>query len=137
MQGEVFLPLIGGAIIGVASSLMLLLNGKITGISGIYTGVLNKAKDIKDKALFVFGLIAGGLALNLTGYNAFEKIESPISLIIAAGLLVGFGTRLGSGCTSGHGICGLSRQSPRSLANVMTFIVSGIITVLLLNYFTN
>ena len=137
MQGEVFLPLIGGAIIEIASSLMLLLNGKITGISGIYTGVLNKAIDIKDKALFVLGLIAGGLALNLIGYDAFERIESPILQIVVAGLLVGFGTRLGSGCTSGNGICGLSRQSPRSLANVMAFIGSGIITVLLLYYFTN
>ena len=135
MQGEIIAPLIGGGIIGLSASLMLLVNGRITGISGIFTGVLRHDLDFKMKLLFTIGLVIGGLIMGASELEVFETINTPTPLVVVAGLLVGFGTRLGSGCTSGHGICGLSRQSPRSLANVISFMAVGILVVFLLNMF--
>lgn len=135
MQGEVLMPLLGGAIIGLSATVMLLFNGRITGISGIYIGLFRKNADTIWKFMFVLGLVVGGFLMGMSQLDVFETITTPVPLVVLAGLLVGFGTRLGSGCTSGHGICGLSRQSPRSLANVMSFMISGIIVVFLLNFF--
>jgi uncharacterized membrane protein YedE/YeeE len=131
---DAVLPLAGGAIIGAASALYLATHGRIAGISGIVSGVLERANDWRDRASFLAGLVAGG-ALALALPRAFEEPGAPLWLVIVAGLLVGFGTRLGNGCTSGHGVCGTSRLSPRSLVATMTFIATGAITVAAARYF--
>lgn len=131
IPGDWIRALEGGALIGIAASLMLAFNGRVTGISGIVGGLLSPtAGDVLWRALFVAGLLAGGaLAFGATP-AAFSTGGRPIATVLAAGLLVGFGTRVGNGCTSGHGVCGISRLSPRSLAATMTFIAAGAITVL-------
>jgi uncharacterized membrane protein YedE/YeeE len=127
--------LFGGMLIGLSASAMLLLDGKIAGISGIFTGVLKPVKgDALWRVYFLAGLLAGGLLLRIFLPSAFDfGIIRPFPLLVIAGLLVGFGTRLGSGCTSGHGVCGVSRLSPRSLVATVTFIVTGALTVCLFN----
>lgn len=133
-MSEAFAPipaLIGGILIGLATSVLLLFNGRIAGISGIVSGLLTPTKgEIAWRALFVGGLLLGGVVLLVVYPQALaaEAVRSP-GVIAVAGLLVGFGTRLGSGCTSGHGVCGLSRLSVRSLVATVTFIVAGMVTV--------
>lgn len=131
-----FASLLGGVLIGLGASAMLLLNGKIAGISGILAGVLKPVKgDTLWRVCFLAGLLAGGLLLLEWLPGAFDfGIIRPFPLLAIAGLLVGFGTRLGSGCTSGHGICGVSRLSPRSLVATATFIFTGALVVYLLNH---
>lgn len=125
-----FTPLlstIGGALIGLSASAMLLVEGRVAGISGIVGGLFApKAGDIGWRLAFVAGLMLAGLGAALVAPQlmAVEVVRAPWMLIVA-GLLVGVGTRIGNGCTSGHGVCGLSRQSPRSLASVVTFMVVG------------
>ncbi len=119
--------LLGGAIIGVAASILLLFHGRIAGISGIFGGLLvPNAPDARWRALFVGGLLTGGVVLSQL---APSSIAAPsgrgLILIAIAGVLVGVGVRMGSGCTSGHGICGLSRRSPRSLVATLTFMLTG------------
>lgn len=123
--------LIGGSIIGVSVSLMLLLNGRVTGISGIINGILTPAKgDTAWRVLFVLGLLAGGLVVSAFNPDTFSgQLPTDSWTVIVAGLLVGFGTILGSGCTSGHGVCGISRMSPRSLVATITFIAAGVAAV--------
>lgn len=128
--------LIGGALIGIAASLLLLLNGRIAGISGILGGIFGAigGADRFRRFAFVIGLICGAAIYSLAaGGHAVQLPASNLTLVIA-GLLVGFGTRLGSGCTSGHGVCGLARRSPRSLAATATFMLFGIITVFLIRH---
>lgn len=123
--------LIGGALIGLAAALLLLLNGRVAGVSGILGDVLGRADDGRAWRLaFIAGLVAGPLvyALATGGIPSVEITSSPV-LLIAGGLLVGFGTRLGSGCTSGHGVCGIARLSPRSLVATLVFMASGMATV--------
>jgi uncharacterized membrane protein YedE/YeeE len=131
-----FAALIGGILIGLSASAMLLLEGKITGISGICAGVLNPTKgEIAWRASFLGGLLAGGILLRIFLPSAFDfGIIRPYGMLIVAGLLVGFGTRLGNGCTSGHGICGISRLSARSMVATATFIASGALVVYLVNH---
>jgi len=131
---EHFTPLastIGGVLIGLSATLLLLFNGRIAGISGIFTGALyRKPGDWGWRVAFVAGLVLGGLALSLIVPSLFAvTYDRTLPMVIVAGLLVGFGVRLGSGCTSGHGVCGLSRLSPRSLVATLTFIGTGAITV--------
>jgi uncharacterized membrane protein YedE/YeeE len=128
--------LLGGVLIGLSASAMLLLDGKIAGISGILAGVLRPVKgDTLWRVCFLAGLLAGGLLLRTLCPSAFDfGIIRPVPLLAIAGLLVGFGTRLGSGCTSGHGVCGVSRLSPRSLVATGTFIVTGAFAVYLVNH---
>jgi uncharacterized membrane protein YedE/YeeE len=128
--------LIGGILIGLSASAMLLLEGKIAGISGIFAGVLAPAKgETEWKAAFVGGLFAGGVLLRIFLPSAFDfGIVRPYGMLMLAGVLVGFGTRLGNGCTSGHGICGISRLSARSMVATITFIASGMLTVYLVNH---
>jgi uncharacterized membrane protein YedE/YeeE len=115
--------LLGGALIGVAASLLLLLNGRIAGVSGILGGLLrSELPEWRWRALFVAGLLVVGLAANAASPGAIGAITTPLPVLAIAGLLVGFGTSLGSGCTSGHGVCGISRGSPRSIAATMTFV---------------
>ena len=125
---------LGGAIIGVASVLLLWLNGRIAGISGITNGVFSQSGGERSWRLaFVAGLMLGGLLYtNLTGTPLITREGFPMSLIIAAGLLVGFGTSLGSGCTSGHGVCGISRLSVRSLVATCVFVAVGMLTATVL-----
>jgi uncharacterized membrane protein YedE/YeeE len=125
--------LLGGVIIGGAVSLMLLLNGRVTGISGIINGTLTPVKgDTGWRVLFVLGLVLGGFALRLIEPEVFSgQLATGIGSTIVAGLLVGFGTVMGSGCTSGHGVCGISRMSPRSLVATIAFIVAGMLSVVL------
>lgn len=131
MQQDWINALVGGSIIGVSVSLMLLLNGRVTGISGIINGILTPAKgDTAWRVLFVLGLLAGGLTVSSFNPDTFSgQLPTESWTVIVAGLLVGFGTILGSGCTSGHGVCGISRMSPRSLVATMTFISAGVAAV--------
>jgi uncharacterized membrane protein YedE/YeeE len=130
--------LAGGILIGLSAAAMLLLDGKIAGISGILDGVLKPVTgDTLWRICFLSGLLAGGLLLRIFQPSAFDfGLVRPLPLLIVAGLLVGFGTRLGSGCTSGHGVCGVSRLAPRSLVATATFIFTGALTVYLLNQLT-
>lgn len=124
--------LIGGSIIGVAVSLMLIFNGRVTGISGIVSGVLRPVKgDTLWRTLFLSGLLIGGFILKIVRPESFESLSMNMSLAdyAIAGFLVGFGTLLGNGCTSGHGVCGNSRLSIRSMVATMTFILFGVISV--------
>lgn len=125
----------GGILIGLSASAMLLFNGKIAGISGILAGLLNPTKnDTAWRAAFVAGLLAGGLLLALFSPQTFTiGITRSTGAFALAGLLVGFGTRLGNGCTSGHGVCGISRFSPRSFVATVTFIISGAAAVYVIN----
>jgi uncharacterized membrane protein YedE/YeeE len=127
------LALLGGILIGLASTALLGLNRRIAGISGIFGGMiaLEPTPDRWWRTGFVAGLVLGGVLLAgvwSARFGVSPAAASPLTLIVA-GLLVGFGTRMGSGCTSGHGVCGLSRTSPRSLAATMTFIGVGVVTV--------
>ena len=125
--------ILGGMIIGVAVSVMLLFNGRVTGISGILGGLLNRETSDKNwRILFLAGLLTGVIILIFIQPEAFTLISRATSIdYILAGLLVGFGTLLGNGCTSGHGVCGISRMSVRSIMATVTFITFGVIGVLL------
>lgn len=128
--------LLGGAIIGLSASLILLYNGKIAGISGIFGGLLKPVKgDTAWRAAFIGGLLAAGLGFALF-YPAVFSTRAPgsVGLVALAGLLVGFGTRVGNGCTSGHGVCGIARRSPRSLVATVTFIGVGMITTYIVRH---
>lgn len=131
MQQDWINALIGGAIIGVSVSLMLLWNGRVTGISGIINGAISPVKgDTGWRVLFIVGLFLGGLTMKALNPNAFSgALPTEMWTKVVAGLLVGFGTLLGSGCTSGHGICGISRLSPRSLVATMVFVGAGVMAV--------
>jgi uncharacterized membrane protein YedE/YeeE len=132
----VLLPLIGGVLIGLAAGAFMLLTGRIAGISGLFAGAIQPGEAGLSRS-FVAGLIGGGALLLLLSPGLFPaELETPLAWVIAAGFLVGFGTRLGSGCTSGHGVCGLGRLSPRSLAATMTFMGTGVLSVLLLRHIT-
>lgn len=128
---QAFTPisLVGGIIIGVATVILLLGMGRVAGISGIAASLLKPKRVEGWQALFVLGLIVSPLLYQLAAPLPAVQVTSSLPLLIGAGLLVGFGTRLGSGCTSGHGICGNARLSPRSMAATVTFIGFGIATV--------
>ena len=128
--------LIGGLLIGLATTLMLLLNGRIAGISGIVGGLLTrKGSEVGWRAMFVAGLLLGAFVYMLaTGGALPVRIEASQPIVVVAGLLVGFGTRLGSGCTSGHGVSGLARFSKRSIVATSVFMGAGIVTVFLTHH---
>ena len=122
--------LAGGVLIGAAAAMLVLLNGRIAGVSGIIGGVLRPSGgDMAWRLAFIAGLLAAPAVYRLLGPLSPPTIEAGYPVLVLAGLLVGAGTRYGSGCTSGHGVCGLSRLSPRSLAATLTFMVAGIATV--------
>ena len=122
---------IGGALIGLSAVLLMLSTGRIAGISGIFSGLLNlRGEDKGWRIAFLAGLILAPVIAGLVGYGmATPALPANWIVIIGAGLLVGFGTRLGGGCTSGHGICGVARLSPRSVAATAIFMVTAIVTV--------
>ncbi len=123
-----FSALAGGALIGLAAAMMLLFNGRIAGISGILGGVFTpRHGDVGWRVAFLGGLLSGGLLLALAWPSALAgTLDRSVAALAVAGLLVGFGTRMGSGCTSGHGVCGLSRFSPRSAVATVTFMAAGV-----------
>lgn len=131
MNPEWIKALAGGILIGLAVSLMLLWNGRVTGISGILFGLLNPTKgEIGWRTSFIFGLIGAGLFMNFIYPETFAgALLTSDYTVIAAGLLVGFGTTLGSGCTSGHGVCGISRLSIRSILATCLFVGAGVVSV--------
>jgi len=128
---QVFTPisLVGGLILGVATVILLLGIGRIAGISGITSSLLKPKRVEMWQVLFIAGLVLSPLLYSVFRPLPDIEVTTSLPLLIAAGLLVGFGTRLGSGCTSGHGICGNARLSPRSMVATATFMAFGIITV--------
>lgn len=123
--------LIGGLLIGASAALFLVLNGRIAGISGILGGLLQPSRaDVGWRSAFLAGLLTAPLIYTAVG-GSFPpvRLDAPIGLLILAGLLVGFGTRLGAGCTSGHGVCGIGRGSPRSIVATLVFMTTAILTV--------
>lgn len=131
---ESFTPVsgfVGGLMIGAAASLLVLLNGRVAGISGILGGALGPvSKDSAWRIAFLAGIVIGPMIVALLGGHVPEiALQAPLPVLVVAGLLVGFGTRLGNGCTSGHGVCGIARGSPRSLAATATFFAVAVLTV--------
>ena len=128
----------GGLVLGLAAAMFILLNGRILGISGILGGLLlPRLGDIGWRISFLLGMAAAPTVfawLTPANFLAAPRIEAGYVLIVAAGLLVGLGTRYGSGCTSGHGVCGLSRLSPRSLAATLTFMGAGFAIVFVVRH---
>lgn len=122
--------LAGGALIGVASAIFVLFNGRIAGITGIVGGLFKpKRRDIGWRLAFIAGLMAAPLAWLLFAPLPAIEIDANSTLLAAAGLIVGIGTRYASGCTSGHGVCGISRLSPRSIIATLAFMATGVLTV--------
>ena len=123
--------LLGGALIGLSASLVLLGFGRVAGISGIYGGLLDpQQRDQTFRGWFVAGLLLAGLFVRIVAPGAFETVmPTGLGTVALAGVLVGFGTRLGNGCTSGHGVCGISRLSPRSLVATVSFMAAGMFVV--------
>jgi uncharacterized protein len=127
--------LLGGALIGLSASMLLLLNGQVAGISGIVGGLLRpKPGDAAWRLMFLSGLLFGGALLSFVRPAVFGPSIAPLSLTVVAGLLVGLGTRIGGGCTSGHGVCGLARLSGRSLAATLTFIATGALATFIVRH---
>lgn len=128
--------LIGGILIGISSSLLLWLNGRIAGISGIVTGAVTRPnEDSAWRWLFLLGMLAGAAVefWLVPGNRAFH-VGMPWPVFLLAGVLVGFGTNMSGGCTSGHGVCGLGRLSPRSLVAVLTFMATGVLMVFIVRH---
>ncbi len=135
---NVFTPwsaLIGGVFIGISAAMFVLLNGRIAGISGVLGGLLRPVRgDVAWRAAFVAGLVAAPLVYALFATVPAARIDADTGALVLAGLLVGIGTRYGSGCTSGHGVCGLSRLSPRSLVATGAFMAAGFVTVYVIRH---
>jgi hypothetical protein len=123
--------LVGGLLIGASATALLALNGRIAGVSGVLANaIVPEEGDRSWRALFLAGLVLGGLAFAAVQPSAFEAAPGgSLVPVVAAGLLVGFGTRLGGGCTSGHGVCGIARLSPRSIVATLVFMAAGAATV--------
>ena len=136
--GSIPAALIGGTMIGLAAALMLAVNGRILGVSGIAAGLLAAATSGGERMLraaFLIGMLAGGLAIGRFLPQALPGALTSDHLVLGlAGLAVGFGTRLGGGCTSGHGVCGMARLSPRSLVATGVFMLLGIVTVFVIRH---
>lgn len=125
----------GGLLIGLASAMFLLFNGRIAGISGVLGGLLRPATgDVGWRIAFLLGLVVAPFAFAQVGELPDVQIDASAALLVIAGLLVGLGTRYGSGCTSGHGVCGLSRRSPRSLVATAAFMFAGFVTVYVMRH---
>lgn len=128
--------LIGGIIIGFAATLLLWFNGRIAGISGIFNGLVTNKKnhDTFWRLLFILGMIAGGFVHQNLVEKSYQPLDAQPWVLILGGLLVGFGTSMGSGCASGHGVCGLGRLSVRSLVAVVIFLSVGILTTFVVRH---
>lgn len=127
--------LAGGALIGISASLFILLNGRIAGITGIIGGLFRPVMhDAGWRVAFTLGLIIAPVIWLLFGQLPEIKIDADYGLLIIAGLIVGYGARFGSGCTSGHGVCGISRLSPRSIIATLAFMGTGFLTVFIVRH---
>ena len=127
--------LLGGVLIGIAAAMFALLNGRIAGVSGVLGGLLKAARhDVAWRVAFVAGLVAAPAAYTLFAVLPLPVIDAGSGTVALAGVLVGIGTRYGAGCTSGHGICGLSRLSPRSLVATLAFMSAGFATVFVVRH---
>jgi uncharacterized protein len=127
--------LAGGILLGLASALFILLNGRVLGISGILGGLVRpRSGDLGWRIAFVAGLLLAPTLWRLFAETPVPRIDASLAVLVVAGLLVGWGTRYGSGCTSGHGVCGLARLSRRSLAATLTFMATGFATVFLVRH---
>jgi uncharacterized protein len=127
--------LAGGLLIGIAAAMLLLLNGRVAGISGILGGLLSPRRgETAWRVAFLAGLFAAPLLMLLFGPAVDRRIDADFAVLAAAGLAVGIGTSYGSGCTSGHGVCGISRLSPRSLAATAAFMLAGMATVFVVRH---
>jgi uncharacterized membrane protein YedE/YeeE len=127
--------LVGGALVGLAASLLLWVSGRVAGISGMVGGLLNPTRgDTAWRAFFLLGLLVSGAIALVVAPAAIGSSPRGLATLALAGLLVGIGTRIGNGCTSGHGVCGLSRMSIRSLVATVTFVATGVVTVTLLRW---
>lgn len=125
----------GGVLLGLASALFILLNGRVLGVSGILGGLVRpRPGNTGWRIAFVAGLLVAPTLWRLFAQPVVPRIEASEAVLVIAGLLVGWGTRYGSGCTSGHGVCGLSRLSPRSLAATLAFMAAGFATVYLVRH---
>ena len=135
---NVFTPwsaLIGGMLIGLAAAMFALLNGRVAGISGVLGGLFKPTRgDIGWRVAFIGGLVGASLVYRLFAALPAVQIDASYVALVGAGLLVGLGTRYGSGCTSGHGVCGLSRLSPRSLVATLAFMGAGFVTVFVVRH---
>jgi uncharacterized protein len=130
--------LIGGMLIGLAAAMFALLNGRIAGISGVIGGLFKPMRgDVGWRVAFLGGMVGAPLVYGLFSVLPAVQIDASYGALVAAGLLVGVGTRYGSGCTSGHGVCGLSRLSPRSLVATATFMGAGFVMVFVLRHLFN
>jgi uncharacterized protein len=129
--------LAGGVLIGIAAAMLVLLNGRIAGISGIVGGLLSPRRgEITWRLAFVGGMLAAPLLWRFFAATPAPRIDAGLGVLVAAGLLVGIGTRYGGGCTSGHGICGISRLSPRSIVATCAFVAAGFVTVYVARHFS-
>jgi uncharacterized protein len=127
--------LVGGLLIGLASALLWILNGRVAGITGIVGELFRRVPgEARWRLAFIGGLVGGGALVHAIHPASFDLPRGGTGLLIAAGLLVGFGTRLANGCTSGHGLCGVSRLSPRSLAATCVFMIVGMATVFAMHH---
>jgi len=122
---------VGGSLIGFAAFLFFAFNGRIAGVSSIASGSIINKENRFDNILFLLGLIVGPIIYSFSGNEIVSVLTNSIPLLVIGGLLVGVGTKIGSGCTSGHGVCGISRFSLRSIIATITFIITGVITVLI------
>jgi uncharacterized membrane protein YedE/YeeE len=127
--------LAGGVLIGIAVALFALVNGRVAGISGILGSLLSPVKgDVAWRVAFVAGLVGAPLAYGLFAALPKAQIDAPFGALVVAGFLVGIGTRYGAGCTSGHGVCGVSRLSPRSIVATIAFMAAGFVTVYVIRH---
>jgi uncharacterized protein len=135
LNADLVRALAGGALIGLAAAMFLLLNGRIAGISGILGGLLRPVRsELGWRIAFLLGLVLSPLLFVVFAPLPSVHVEAGKASLIAGGLLVGLGTRYGSGCTSGHGVCGIARLSPRSLAATAAFMFAGFVTVFVLRH---
>jgi uncharacterized membrane protein YedE/YeeE len=139
VNGEFVMPLLGGVLIGVSSGIMLLFNGTTTGISGIFSGLLFKREHEETwRSYFLAGLIFGGFVLQYLNPELFENTTGrSLLVLVTSGLLVGIGSKLGRGCTSGHGVCGIGRLSVTSLVATVVFVLVGMFLVSIVQPFYN
>lgn len=130
-----WISLAGGLMIGLSTALFILFNGRIAGISGIVGGLLNPTRgDVAWRIAFLAGLVISPLVFALAAPLPELQVDASYPVLLIAGLLVGIGTRYGSGCTSGHGVCGLSRRSPRSMVATLAFMFAGFVTVYIVRH---
>ena len=130
-----YASLFGGVLIGISAAMLVLLNGRVAGVSGIVGSLLRPTPgDVAWRVAFIVGLLSATILATIVGRPPTITVSAGYPLLVVAGLLVGFGTRLGGGCTSGHGVCGISRFSMRSVVATLVFMVAGFVAVYLLRH---